>query len=369
MSIALSVTAAWLIALYAPGLFGTLTYYMYSNVKQLPGPVPEESEQPPPPDPPPPDPPLVQVVPDDDALDLFEQQRKDEWNQEQEQYEKQVHEFDFRLRDVVEDLVGHVNFTSQRRLVGHVIRQREVDGIKLREVGYPADDFIVRPITAGNLAELAFLLPGEKAFPQNIRRIRFLSGEALVRVPAEITPLTEEIHVPQYKTHNQVLYVLWDASPSMFPEYMPWRRPVWEAILLRLQDKALRANVPLYMRPFGWDVGRLRKSVSTADAMDFRRFVQRPSSINGTDISRAVQTSIADFSDFDYDEGDIIILTDGEDSGLNPENIRKALESRNLRLHAIMLGVENDALRACADVYQIVEEDLTVHLPVHREPQ
>lgn len=296
------------------------------------------------------------------------QAEQQEFEEKQQEYEKTIHAYDFRLRDVVEELVGHVQFVTQRRFIGHEIHLREVEGIQLREVRYPADDFLVRPIQAGNLAELSFLLPSERALPPSIRKARFLAGDALVRMPAEAKPLTEEIHVPQYKTHMQVLYVLWDVSPSMFPDHDKWRRPVWQALLLRLQDKALRSEVPLYVRPFGSGVGDLIVSKNAADALAFRDTVMAPPWISGTDIDGAIQWAISDFSSVEYDEGDVVIITDGEDNrGLNTSRIRRALGNARLRLHSIMLGVENDKLRECSDVYQIVEEDLTVHPPIYAQ--
>jgi uncharacterized protein with von Willebrand factor type A (vWA) domain len=93
----------------------------------------------------------------------------------------------------------------------------------------------------------------------------------------------------------------------------------------------------------------------------------RPPVIGSTDIERAIMTAIAAHQGMEYTEGEIIIVTDGEDNGgINPTRVRKALVANRLKLHAIMLGVNNEKLRQCADVYQVVEQDLTVRSPVKR---
>lgn len=296
----------------------------------------------------------------------------DDWDQVQKEWEEELHAHNWRLRDAVEELCGHVTFAVQRILAGYEKSGEKEVGFTTEEIPHPGNDMVVRPLR--DFSELPLLLPHEACLPEDIKWMRILSGDALIAAHAESKPIMEDIHSAKYKVVARVLYVLWDCSSSMgggrhgAANNWKWRVPVWKGVLLRLMEKALRGQVPICIRPFGPDVGPLTRVVTPAQAIAFRRVVLKDyPDMGGTDIGRALEVAIDDFSGFDYDTGDIILLTDGEDEGLDRANqIRHALDGSNLKLHALMLGVENESLRQLCDVYHVVESDLTVHAPVRR---
>jgi len=325
-----------------------------------PEPEVEEEEEVPDPAPetkPPPPPKVPELAPSPDLTS---------WDTVQKEWEEELHKHNFRLRDVIEELCGHVKPTRERILVGHRVTGAKAIGYTVAEVPYPADQDMIRPIRGFHEAHR--LLPSERALPLKIRRARIASGEALVSMWTETTAQMEDIHEPEYKVVLRTLDVLWDCSPSMKQGSAPWRGPVWKGVLLRLLEKAIRSNVPFNIRAFGGRVSPRAKVVTPAQALKFRKTIlQDHPTISDTNIGAALARAIRDHDGREYTEGEIVIVTDGEDNhNLNPKAIRAALEKRRLRLHSIMLGVKNDSLRACSDVYQIVEKDLTVRAPVRR---
>jgi hypothetical protein len=269
-------------------------------------------------------------------------------------------EQDFRLRDVIEEVTGHVKFTRKKVLVGYEHLPSGEVSVHEREVPYPTGEFIIRPIRSPE--EQVYLLEQEKCFPPAVRRARVFSGEALVRVPAERHVKMEDIHKPKYREELQVLYPLLDLSGSMHSQENPWRPPVWMGIVFRLLDKAMRHEVPFYMRGFGSEVSPLTKLNSTRDALHWRQARLREGfpDMGGTNTTKALVAVLNDFKKVEYDKGDVILVSDGEDEGLSWQDLRYMFDQANIKIHVIMLGQNNASLRKLAHSYQVVSEDLTV---------
>ena len=82
---------------------------------------------------------------------------------------------------------------------------------------------------------------------------------------------------------------------------------------------------------------------------------------SGTNIARAINQAIRDFEKETYDTADNMIITDGEDhAGLEVESVRAALSAARIRLHATLLGTNNETLRNCADSHVLIDEDLRI---------
>ena len=77
---------------------------------------------------------------------------EDDWATAQREWEKELHKYDYRLRDVVEELCGHVVFSVQKTLVGHVKSSEKVVGVR-----YGAMLSNITP-TLDNRCVLSFLL-------------------------------------------------------------------------------------------------------------------------------------------------------------------------------------------------------------------
>jgi len=266
----------------------------------------------------------------------------------------------------VSELTQNIRFSSRRVYVGERKTGERFLGIKTEESMFPADGMEPRPMSTP--AEMANLLPSELVFDDDILDARMASGEALVSAHVQKTAMVEPIYEPVYEERVRIVYVLLDVSPSMFdPRYDgQWRPPVWKRVTASLLDRALETQAPFYLRQFDQHVRRkLRHAVTDEDGEALRKLIMGIESGDGTAIQRAVVKAIEDFSAWEYDQADIMMVSDGQDEEINVPDLRAALDEAGIKLHAIMLGIENETLRGLCDVYQIVDRDLKVH-PVFR---
>lgn len=312
-----------------------------------------------------------------DPAELARQQeearlREEEARLRQEELERQREEarrrYSERLHQAVEELTANIKFAHRRVYVGDRKTGERFLGVESEESMFPADGMEPRPIS--NPSEMVNLLPSELAFDNDILDARVASGEALVSAHVERRTVTEPIYEPVYEERVRIVYVLLDVSPSMFyPQYDgQWRPPVWKLITQQLLMKALEVRAPFYMRQFDQAVRRkLRHALTPDDANQLYKLIDGIGSGDGTNMTRAITKAIEDFSGWEYDEADIMMVTDGEDDELQIEELRAALDQSGIRLHAIMLGVQNEGLRMLCDRYQIVDRDLNVYPATTRE--
>lgn len=265
-----------------------------------------------------------------------------------------------QIREIIQQIISHIHFSAKRVLVGRrVVGQRSL-GFEHKEVAHPADDVLIRPIF--NPSEIADILAPELAADDDILYGRIASGEALVAKPLEEREIFEDIYEDVYEDRRRILYVLLDISLSMFPECSEingkWRPKIWRPLTLTLLEYAFGEEVIFLLREFSGKVGRLYQ-ITNREQM--RELQTRLSSVGGepcTNIPLAISAAISDFKKQDYNEAEIVIITDGENNhDIDIPDLRGKLEGAGIRLHAVLLGVKNDALRAVADVYQIIEKN------------
>jgi hypothetical protein len=298
---------------------------------------------------------------------LLEEQRQRQIEEERRKQEEAARRRNQRMNNVIEQVTQTIQFASRRVYVGRAKTGERFIGTRTEESPYPADGVDVRPIQS--LGELPNLLPSEFAFDDDMIDARIASGQALVQTHTKNVPIMQAVYNPVYEDRIRIVYVLLDISPSMYQARYggAWRPPVWKGITVRLLDKAVEFQAPFYLRQFDQHVRRkLRTVVTPEEATKIKNLVLSLEGGDGTDISKAIFKALADFSKWDYDQADIMIVTDGQDDGMETDKLRAALEEAGIKLHAIMLGVDNETLRQVCDVYQIIEPNLTVHSPVRR---
>lgn len=269
-----------------------------------------------------------------------------------------------RLAELAREAVSHVVFTTRMIQVGVVKTGERVVGVIPEESPTPADDLDVRPIR--NIAEIGDLLPAEQALDPDLLEIRVLTGEAIVRQHIVATPVMEDVFEPRWEVRRQALYLLLDVSPSMYPEWSDWKMPVWKAIGLSLLEHCLEAEAIFLEREFDQGQRDLIRVVTATDAAAMRQRILGMQYGAGTRIGPAIQAAITDFANESYDQADMVVLTDGEDDAIAVDELRAALDQAHIRLHAILLGTENEKLRSLADVYQVIERGPKLHPPVRR---
>ncbi len=144
--------------------------------------------------------------------------------------------------------------------------------------------------------------------------------------------------------------------------------PIWRNLVPLCLEIALREEVSTWLREFDTTTGPLHQASTREQVEALQAYVRNRQTSGGTQIGQALRTAIADLAAQKFDRVDMTIITDGEDEGslADAADIRAALVAANIRLHAVLLGVKNEALRAVADSYIIVKEDYTVEPLYHR---
>jgi len=315
-------------------------------------PPPEEEEEEPPPPPPP-------------SKSPEEIRREKE---EEEAARKQTAEeaYQQRLEKAVDMLTSHIVFAKRRELVGTRVVYEKASGRREVEGDIPEAGFIVRPIHG--MDELPLLDPFELTLDDDIFFERLATGSAMVRVPVEHKPIMRRVHREVYEEKVQVVYLLLDSSGSMGDGYDPWKPPVWRGILRRIIASAHRIQATTMLRLFTGEIGSIfRTDDGKTETKDLLRVVESLAPDGGTNLGAALLAAIQDMKELKFDQADIIMVTDGEDDNFEYAAVRKQLDEAKIRLHVIMLGTKNERLRHAADIYQIVDANLNVQLPVRRQ--
>lgn len=267
--------------------------------------------------------------------------------------------------EMIAEVLTHVAFTRQRVQVGWRDVGERVIGEVVEERPFPVDEIEIRPIRS--MAELPRLIASERTADSMLRLIRAVSGQALVEEYRERVSVMEPIREPVYEDVKKILYLLLDCSLSMFDR--TWSVPVWKGIALALLRRARKEGAVFHGRPFGSAPGPLQTANSPETETAVVQFIQGAPKIGGTDIGAALHAAMADFAkpEFACDMADIVMVTDGEDGGgMDPHQMRAQLTQSRIRLHAVLFGAQNAALRNCADVYQEIPERGIIRPPIRR---
>lgn len=279
--------------------------------------------------------------------------------------ERQQQEKATRLSILIQALANAVPFTSKVVQVGMKKTGERAVGVHINESPFPADDRDVRPMR--DVSELPQMQLAELLGDEDVLLARICEGTALVNVDIQHTPIMEPIHEPVYEERRLLRYLLLDASGSMMEAYGTWKPPIWRNLVPLCLEIAFREEVATWLREFDTTTGPLHQTSTQEEVKTLQEYIRNRQTSGGTQIGQAILTAIADLATQKFDQVDMTIITDGEDEGslADAAEIRAALEGANIRLHAVLLGVKNEALRAIADSYIVVREDYTVE-PLYR---
>jgi len=274
--------------------------------------------------------------------------------------------------DIAEEVMQHIRFSRRRVYVGDKKTGERIIGISKDEVPYVTGDMVIRP--ARGLRDMRRLLPSERAREPSEQLMRVITKRALVQAYRDTTVHKQAIYSPDFRISQAAVYLLLDVSHSMFPRRgLPWRDPIWRAVVIGVLRRAITEEAGFVLRCFSRHVGD-RFDASTEDQQRLiEQMVKHLAGKNGTDIPGAIWTAIEDLKSADYDEKELLIVTDGKVNNRHfagYQGLREALDVAGIRLHAILLGTENDEIRKIADVFQIVDvvdERLRISRPVFRK--
>lgn len=256
----------------------------------------------------------------------------------------------------------HVAFSTKQVQVGVREIGREVIGYQVVESDEPEADYEVRPMRSPS--ERLSLLPGESTKPPAVALLRMLTGDALVMQPLRTDPITKPITEPVMQTLRRAVYVLLDVSGSMVQTR--WRMRIGKCVALGLSRRCRQEESTFLFRPFCQQPLPLHEVRDDTQQADFETFLRGLSADGGTAIGPAIAQAIEDCAEQHFDSCDIMIVTDGEDDELNVRALRAQLTAHGIRLHAILLDVNNAALQRIADVCQRIPQEGVVNAPIIR---
>lgn len=273
--------------------------------------------------------------------------------------------------EIIDAVINYIPFTQTQIQVGVEQVGDSVIGVRHEECPWPTDRLDVRPLRS--IEEIANVMPSERRGGVELQMIRALSGGMLVPAYEEEHIITKPEFKPVYRRANTAVYVLLDVSPSMYPGHgEPWREKVAKGTAIGILEKAMREKATFMIRTFAGTVSPLATLSPTDDPVVIKKWVESIQSfgpVENTCINPAIMAAVGDFADEKEkrDAVEIVILTDGEDNNISPDAVRTALAENNMRLHAVLLGIKNDALRGCADTFIEVTSSSYVKPAVYRQ--
>lgn len=262
----------------------------------------------------------------------------------------------------VKSIIMNMSIACKRIQVGTQTVGHRITGTRVEEVPWPAKDINIRQSRGPE--DFHRRLPSERALPPIIQMTRLLSGEALVQSFQEERQIKEPIVQPVYEHQQSVVYLLLDRSGSMRD---PWKPALWKGVAHGLLEQAMEEKALFLMREFDAGVTPLLQASNAEEAVAIHNHISSIYPDGGTVIKTAIEQAIADCIEHDLPEPEIMILTDGQDSSLNVIDIRKKMGEAGIKLHAILIGTNNKALRAAADLYQEIGRDYKINEPVRRK--
>lgn len=269
--------------------------------------------------------------------------------------------YEHQLQVAIDMLTHQVPLARSREFVGYRHVRDEAIGRRIEEALHPDAGFIVRPINGFD--EMGLLLPEEQCYGDDELLMRIITGEALVEVPVANVPIMRPVHEEVYKDVFSVLYLSLDASSSMNEA---WRPPIWRGVVRRLLSRAQEVGAISMLRLFTSRVHEMYRATGVEEYSALQNYVACVQPHGNTSLMAALTAAVEDMTEKEFDHAVIVMVSDGEDQNFDASAIRGVLDEVGIELHVIMLGVENEELRRCADVYQVIEQDLTVHKPRYR---
>jgi hypothetical protein len=265
-----------------------------------------------------------------------------------------------RLSQAVDRVTSSVTFVDTRIQVGTVKTGERAVGMSVVDSPEPADDVDFRSISSP--ADVGSLLPSELAYGDMIAQ-RIATGDARVLAHLSHVPVTEAVYEPLWEVRKNALYVLIDVSPSMFKhEYGgDWKRPIYWNVLSALATTAVKRGSTFILRPFDGDVKWPVTRISAEE--ELQEFLLHPDLPSGsyTDIQKAIFQAIEDLEVEAFDHASIVIITDGDDEEkFDVLAVRTALKAAGVRLHSVLLGVDNKKLQLASDLAQTILPDFTL---------
>lgn len=299
-----------------------------------------EPPKPPPPPPPPPAPPEPKPPPPPEPERLTQE-------------------------ELIELVITHISFSTKQVQVGEEPAGSVVVDYKEVISDIPTDHFNVRPMR--DPSERESLLPSERTKTGDVALVRLLTSQSMVMEWTEAEPVMETVYRPVYRTLKHTVYTLLDLSGSMFGNDA-WKIQIAKGVVLALMRRSRKEGADFLYRAFTEKVFALQAVRDDATQSTFERYLAQVGQSGGTAIQPAIQTAVDDCDQQQFDSCDIMIVTDGEDENINVAALRQLLNDKKMRLHAILLGTQNQGLRTLAGIYQEIPEDGIVRDPVVRTP-
>lgn len=255
---------------------------------------------------------------------------------------------------LIASILAHLSLARRQVIVGYRQEQGPVTGFEIVEPGYLTGESEIRFMR--DMSELPYMIPGQDTGDELLDLVTLALGERLVEVPIERVPVHSRLEVPITRWAEQIIYLLVDFSPSMYPSHDPWKTPIWRGLCVKLLEHALHQGITVRLRFFDNGVSRLYEAKEPGDYHNLISVVRRVNEGSGTDITNALHQAIEDLQIDSFDAAQIMIITDGEDRSLSAVDIRQRLDDAGVTLHAVMLGIDNQSLASASHKSQRIPE-------------
>jgi uncharacterized protein with von Willebrand factor type A (vWA) domain len=228
----------------------------------------------------------------------------------------------------------------------------QIDAINLKasnaleETPYPADVSEVDAMTSDD--DIPRVLPEELAMDDDVFYANLQNDEL------NITRHYKEVQ------RKKLGYLLFDVSGSMREIMSNYgSRIQWAAgIALRLMMHAINGMADYILRFFGPEPYDMHIVRSPIEAKELASILLHMCDQNvGTNIQVALEQAVDDIKAQktpDLEASDIVLISDGEDSKLDKDWLASTfIPNGDIRLHVIMIGLENSTLKAYATTYNV----------------
>jgi uncharacterized protein YegL len=250
-------------------------------------------------------------------------------------------------RELLNKLAQVVNSID---LYDETITLDRTTGFDFNETKYPADRFVVRPVT---ISELDKMLPSEHGADDETFYAKLSASKNFGRFFEEEKEITEKIDVFQKKA----LLLLQDVSGSM--EGM---RIQWSLLLNLLLAKKCRAEKAMFtIIPFD-SVIQQSFSADPGSVEEYEQLIQQLRVLlgygGGTDVGLALDAGIKYLTKDSEKEGmlsagQILLVTDGTE-GVNAQSVLDQLYEQKILLHSVLIGIQHGQLEEISRKFNYV---------------
>ena len=211
-------------------------------------------------------------------------------------------------------------------------------------VPYPTSD--IEPIHIMSVDQLLQILPEELVLDDETFYRKFADQELM------------GLQAYERKVEQKLLYILYDASPSMDEKMqngLP--RHIWaRGVILNLLLRAVRGEAKYFLLPFA-DSPMPLVQVTTPEEAErlIESLCRETPRAGGTRILKALKKATDDIRTLggEVSQADILLISDGEDDAMKNTAYVQDLLGDDIKLHAALIGPPSEFIQQVSTSYRV----------------